>query len=242
MLYAILSDIHSNLEALEAVLKDARDEGVSHFLCLGDIVGYAADPSICLKKVRDLAEVVVAGNHDYAVSGRLGLDWFNLRARRAIEWTKDQLDQEEKNYLGALPLVRSSGSFCLAHATLSDPENWKYLLNEEDAFREFKLLREKILFIGHSHVPVVFWSEEGEIQGIKSPPDFKLEEEIQYIVNVGSVGQPRDLDSRASYCLFDSQTFSVYFRRVEYDFRVTQKKILKAGLPSFLAKRLEIGR
>ncbi len=241
MLYAIISDIHSNLEALNAVLEDAQQEGAGAYLCLGDIVGYCADPRPCIDKIRQLPAKIVAGNHDWAVCQKTNIEYFNSHAREAALWTMDQITSEDVKFLSSLPLVYRGTSFSLVHASLNVPDAWEYLFTEEDASYTFELLQEKILFIGHSHVPLIFTLQDGEV-GKTQALDFSLESQTKYIVNVGSVGQPRDRDTRASYCLFDDEQGSVRFRRVPYDFRKTQSKIRKAGLPEILAVRLEIGR
>jgi predicted phosphodiesterase len=241
MLYAIISDIHSNLEALEAVLGDALGQGVEGYLCLGDIVGYGAQPQACIEKLRGLNVTAIAGNHDYAACGKTDTDYFNTYARRAVHWTAKQLNEEDSSFLAHLPLVYRTDKFCMVHGSLDHPEHWEYILTEESAFRSFLLLREKVLFVGHSHVPFIFSYQNKQVQGF-APKDVTLDSSVKYIVNVGSVGQPRDLDNRASYCIFDLESMSIRFRRVSYDFRQTQKKILEAKLPEILAQRLELGR
>lgn len=241
MLYALISDIHSNLEALEAVLQDAEQEGAQAALCLGDIVGYGAEPHACIERIRQLGGIVIAGNHDYAVCGKTDVTYFNTYARQAIQWTIGQLSQDDLAFLAGCPLVYHGSSFCLVHGSLNYPDSWEYLFNEEDAIYTFRLLKERILFIGHSHVPLTFTFKGGEVRKLK-PSDFILQPGLQYIVNVGSVGQPRDTDVRASYCLFDDVKEIVRFRRVPYHFQRTQAKILNAGLPEILALRLQMGR
>jgi len=241
MRYALISDIHSNSEALEAVLKDAQEQKVQSYLCLGDIVGYGAEPSICVERVRGLNGIVIAGNHDYAVCGKTDTSYFNTYARKAVQWTSQQLSKEQLAYLENLPLVHESKDYCLAHGSLNGPENWEYILAEEDAMNSFELLKQNVLFVGHSHVPFIFTLENDQVSG-SDPHDFTLKSGAKYIVNIGSVGQPRDMDNRSSYCIFDEEKASVQFRRIPYDFHRTQKKILDAKLPELLALRLELGR
>lgn len=241
MIYALISDIHSNVEALEAVLKDAQEQGVQGYLCVGDIVGYGAEPHECVQKVRQLQGVVIAGNHDYAACGKADTTYFNSYARKAVQWTTEQLPAEDLDYLKKLPLMFSKEDFCLVHGSLNQPATWEYIFTEEEALNTFLLLKQRILFIGHSHVPVVFSCQNRQVTTHKAK-DFKMEPNIQYIVNIGSVGQPRDMDPRACYCVYNSEREEVFYRRVAYDFRSTQKKILKAGLPEILAMRLELGR
>jgi diadenosine tetraphosphatase ApaH/serine/threonine PP2A family protein phosphatase len=158
-----------------------------------------------------------------------------------VEWTSQQLNEEDLSFLANLPLVHKSDKFCMVHGSLDHPENWEYILSEEDAFRSFLLLKESVLFVGHSHVPFIFTYQNKNVEGFE-PKDSALDPHLKYIVNVGSVGQPRDLDNRASYCIFDSDKMGLSFHRVAYDFRATQKKILDADLPQILAQRLELGR
>ena len=241
MIYGIISDIHSNIEALNSVMDDAKDRGAEGFICLGDIVGYGANPHECIAKVRSSSQFVVAGNHDYAVCQKTDITYFNSFARRAVEWTLQELDEGEKQYLSGLPLVYHGPNFSLAHGSLNHPEDWEYILTEDDADRSFALLEKKVLFVGHSHLPGVFTYQEERIR-YDEASEMSLGNSSRYIVNVGSVGQPRDMDPRACYCLFDEALGHVSIHRVAYNFRETQQKILDAKLPDILARRLELGR
>lgn len=241
MVYALISDIHSNVEALEAVLEDARAEGALSYLCIGDIVGYGAQPHVCIEKLKSLKCIAIAGNHDYAVCGKTDTKYFNTYARQAVQWTAQQLEKVDLDFLSNLPLSYRHENFTLIHGSLDHPELWEYILSEDDALRSFELLKDDILFIGHSHVPFVFKCQGGVVTGM-DPQDFVMEIGVKYIVNIGSVGQPRDLDNRASYCMYDSTQKKIRFRRIPYDFRITQNKILDAELPEILARRLELGR
>lgn len=238
--YALLSDIHGNLEALEAVLADAasRADGV---LCLGDVVGYGADPEACVELVAARAQAVAAGNHEHGVAGLLDLGWFNRYARVAAEWTREQLDADHVAYLAKLPLVIELEEATLVHASPSRPDEWDYLLGPEDGYDVFPAFATRVCFVGHSHVPAA-WSEGSSGRDWElGPRDIVMERGRRYIVNVGSVGQPRDRDPRAAYALWDRETQRVTIRRVEYDIAVTRRKITAAGLPRFLADRLASG-
>lgn len=241
MRYAILSDIHGNLEALRAVLADAADRADA-VLCLGDVVGYGADPDPCIELVAARCLVVVAGNHEYAVAARLDLEWFNPYARAAAEWTRARLDDDACAWLAALPLVGEVGDATLVHASPSHPEDWDYLLEAEDGYAAFPAFATRLCFVGHSHVPAVWaqgsWGREHE----KGPVEIVIEAGCRYVVNVGSVGQPRDRDARAAYVLWDVEGRRVTLRRVPYDVARARQKILDAGLPRFLADRLADGR
>jgi diadenosine tetraphosphatase ApaH/serine/threonine PP2A family protein phosphatase len=238
--YAILSDIHANLEALTAVLTDAA--GVTDaVLCLGDIVGYGADPEACVDLVGERAQAVVAGNHEYGVIGRMDLGWFNTYARAAVEWTATRLDREHHAWLTSLPLKTEVDDATLVHASPDRPEEWDYLVSAEDGFAAFEAFGTRLCFVGHSHQPA-HWSlgssgPDHEPGGV----DIPLEAGRRYIVNVGSVGQPRDRDPRAAYAVWDVPARRVVVRRVPYDVTAARRKILAAGLPRMLGDRLSIG-
>ena len=240
MRIAILADIHSNLEALEAVLESLRGESIDRYLSTGDIVGYGADPEICVAKMRALDPVIVAGNHDWAVAGRLDLEFFNSYARDAILWTRGRLDPDATAWLGSLPLTRKLGEITLVHATLNGPENFDYLLTAYDAHLSLEILDTPVCFVGHSHVPVTF-AQNGSVT-FSFASEFALDDVAKAIVNAGSVGQPRDGNPEASFGIYDTETRVVEVRRVPYDIATATRKILAAGLPSVLAERLWLGK
>lgn len=240
MRYAIISDIHSNLEALDAVLQAVRGESIDRYLSTGDIVGYGADPEACVARMRSLDPVIVAGNHDWAVAGRLSLDFFNSYARDAIEWTRTRLGAEDLRWLGGLPLTRRWAEITLVHATLNGPENFDYLLTAYDAHLSLEILDTPLCFVGHSHVPVTF-AQNGTVT-FSFASEFHLEDAAKAIVNAGSVGQPRDGNPDASFGIYDSSTRVVEVRRVSYDIGAASRKILAAGLPPVLAERLWLGK
>ena len=241
MRYAIFGDVHGNREALEAVLLDMEQARVDRRLCLGDIVGYGADPVDCLRRIRDLKIETVQGNHDSAAVGETPLDYFNPFAKRAIEWTAGRIGKEDAAWLKGLPLVRDCGGFTLVHSSLARPREWGYILDYEAAQRCFRLLSSRACFIGHSHVPLVFRDDGGAVT-VRRAATAAIEQAARYIVNVGSVGQPRDGDPRAAYGIYDEGGGTLELRRVEYDIPAAQRKIVEAGLPEFLAVRLEAGR
>jgi diadenosine tetraphosphatase ApaH/serine/threonine PP2A family protein phosphatase len=238
--YAILSDIHGNLDALRAVLADCAGDSDA-VLCLGDTVGYGAEPRSCVELIAEVTTAVVGGNHEHAVTGRLDLAWFNRYARAAAEWTRERLDDDHRAYLAALPLVREVADATLVHASPAQPEEWDYLVSAEDGFEAFAHFATRWCFVGHSHVPGA-WSLGSS--GPEHHPDaVRLPQERgrRYIVNVGSVGQPRDRDPRAAYAIWDAEAGQVEIRRVTYDVSTAQRKIVDAGLPRFLADRLAAG-
>jgi diadenosine tetraphosphatase ApaH/serine/threonine PP2A family protein phosphatase len=241
--YCVFGDIHGNLEALEAVLADAEKQGSERYLCVGDVVGYGADPHKCIARVRELTSQVVAGNHDCAVVGRAGVEYFNLYAREAILWTGGQLSPDEKAFLWGLPLSLVVNGLTVVHATVHEPEGFGYIDNDLMARLSFEALQTEIGFVGHSHVPVTFFYEEhGDEIWYSQDAEIPLGGFTKTIVNVGSVGQPRDDNPQAAYALLDTERRAVSIRRVPYDIEAARQKILAAGLPEILAARLLLGR
>ena len=240
MRFAIFSDVHANLEALEAVLADARARKCTRFVCLGDVVGYNANPGECVERVRELDCPVVKGNHDEAASRLTPPGDFNEIAERAIAWTRERLTDEHKEWLRGLPLQTRVHDFTVVHATLDTPEQWGYVFNNLDAAASFTYQRTNVCFFGHTHVPMVFVRDENvrreRIEHVRIEPAKK------YFINMGSVGQPRDGNWRAAYCIYDTENNLVQQFRVKYDLAAVQKKIAEAGLPRLLAERLAIGR
>ena len=241
MRYTILSDIHGNLPALQAVLDAVAQEKTDCYLFVGDVVGYGANPHECIEILRNLSAVSIMGNHDGAVVDKVNLDYFNDIAREAIAWTKKHAPREDMGFLDHLKLLYKNEDLILAHGTLHEPEAFHYLMDKQQATESFLLVDRPVCFVGHSHIPGVFIKKEKEIQ-YSSKIDFHLEEQCRYIVNVGSVGQPRDRDPRAAYCLFDTDSKEIILKRVSYDIEEAQKRILEAGLPLFLASRLAVGQ
>jgi diadenosine tetraphosphatase ApaH/serine/threonine PP2A family protein phosphatase len=237
---AILSDIHGNLEAFEAVLRALDELGVDERICLGDLVGYGADPGLCIDRSREVFRAIVAGNHDHAAAGLEDLNYFNPVAKEAMHWTMRKLGPQEKEYLGKLPLLRQLECCTLVHSTPHRPQVWDYVMTIDDALRQQDGFADRICFIGHSHVPFFFeYSRVGH--AIPQLPLLELKPDSRYLVNVGSVGQPRDGDPRACFCVYDPDKATLRMERVLYAVATTQEKIVKAGLPSYLAQRLALG-
>ena len=240
MKIAVLSDIHSNSEALTAVLEDAVKQGARAYWGLGDIVGYGAEPDFVVEAMRKLGAPTVAGNHDWAATGRVSVRYFNRAAATAAEWTAKAMKPENLAWLDALPLVLERDGTLLVHATPSRPEAWHYCMSVEDARVEMNAYDHSLCLIGHSHFPGAF-ERDGETLRYTRAGEMRLREGRRYLVNVGSIGQPRDGDPRAAYMLFEDEEGWLRHVRVAYDVASAQKKILAAGLPRFLADRLAAG-
>jgi predicted phosphodiesterase len=240
MRIAILSDLHANLEATEAVLADAHERDCTEYVCLGDVVGYNANPRECVEIVQKLGCPVVKGNHDEQASLEESSRDFNPLAEMAINWTREQLGDADKEWLRALPFTRRVRDFTIVHATLDKPERWDYVFNTLDAVPSFTHQHTTVCFFGHTHVAGAFVREDG-VKRVKVD-ELTIEPTKKYFINTGSVGQPRDGDWRAAYCIYHVHKNVVEQRRVEYDLATAQEKIIKAGLPRLLAERLKLGR
>jgi len=243
MRYAVFSDIHSNLEALEAVLEAFSKERIDGYLCLGDIVGYGANPNECIQRVKGLEPLLVAGNHDWACMDKTNIiDYFNDAAKTAILWTKKILDEAGREYLNSLELVKSKDNVMLVHATLENPQEFGYIQTLGAAKRSLELLNStNVCFIGHSHAPIIFLEDNGQIR-YSFRKHIKIAPNVKYIINVGSVGQPRDGNPQSCYAVYDSDLGTVEIKRVKYNVKIAKRKIIAAGLPYFLAYRLDMGR
>jgi len=243
MKYAVISDIHGNLEALNAVLKDIKRRGADVVACLGDIVGYYPDPKRCIELVQANARHCVAGNHDYAAIGKTDTSCFTYFAYSALEWTKQRLNDAGREFLNSLPLTVDIDGIFLTHASPSDPEKFTYVFpdNEYSVFEAFSSLTRPITFIGHTHWASIM-VQEGDKVVLCPDSRVEIKEGNIYLINVGSVGQPRDFDNRSCYAIYDTEKKEVSLHRVAYNYRATQKKIRENGLHAFLAERLEKGR
>ena len=241
--YAVLGDIHANIDALNAVLDDARAQGVTHFVCVGDVVGYNAAPAACIRAVRDeLGCPCVRGNHDHYVSDPgTNLADFHPSAAQVVEWTRSQLAADDVQWLHDLPLQKPVMGFMLVHATLDKPDHWGYVFENQQAEANFSCQYTPLCFHGHTHVPIIYSNEPGGVVHYQ-PRDFTLELGQRLFINVGSVGQPRDGDPRASYVVYDMAARQIRFRRVAYDVQAAMARNRLAGLPEKCASRLEIGR
>jgi len=239
----ITADIHSNLPALEAVIEDAGVHGsIDEFWCLGDIVGYGPQPGECINVLRRYNAVCVAGNHDRAVIGKLDYSWFNPEAVVAGRWTSTRLSLNQKVWLENLPLKIIKDDVLLVHGSPSDML-LEYIISASIAERNFAFFENRFCFCGHTHRPVAFRKDIGEVKTIGLKPGIGLVmSENRMIINPGSVGQPRDGDPRAAYAVYDTESGILRLERIEYDIRATQDKMMEVGLPVRLITRLEQGR
>ncbi len=243
MRYLIISDIHSNVPALEAVLRDAPR--FDEVICLGDLVGYGPDPNACVDRLHDLAQVCLAGNHDWGAIGQADLTIFNRDARQALIWTQGELTASRLAFLKSLsPQQRLEGGILLSHGSPRDPV-WEYLVDVSSAMINFAEIDFEIALVGHSHLPMALeWrEEERRVQPLRVELGTRLQLGARrFILNPGSVGQPRDGDPRASYALLDTEEMTWRFLRVEYPVEITQERMRAKALPQRLIDRLEIGR
>jgi predicted phosphodiesterase len=243
----LVADVHSNLAALEAVVQDAGE--VDAWWCMGDVVGYGPDPNECVELMAGLGALIVAGNHDAGSIGTMSLSRFNMDARVAAEWTARTLSESSTRFLQALPETRyQEDTGCLlVHGSPSDPM-WEYVTTVPQAEENFEAFTADVCFLGHSHVPVVFATPApGSTEGVSqtTPADgetIELSGGRRYLANVGSVGQPRDGDPRASYVMFEPGALLITYYRVEYEVARTRRRMEQIGLPSFLSSRLALGR
>jgi predicted phosphodiesterase len=236
MRIAILSDIHSNLEALEAALKYIDENNVDKIFCLGDIVGYGPNPNECVEIITDVCERIIIGNHDHAVLGLTSIEYFNDFAKISTTWTAKKISAENRDCLAGLEFTFQNDQYTLVHATPSEPAQWHYILSENDAYHEFSSFEQHVCFIGHSHFPIVFSKK-----GFSREKKLKLEKRNKYIVNVGSIGQPRDGNPKTCFCIYNPERNFIEYIRLDYDIAKTREKIIKEGLPVFLADRLTRG-
>jgi len=243
MRYGILGDVHSNLSALRAVLECLERDVVDVVLSVGDIVGYGAAPEECIGVLRELEVAAVKGNHDAACVGEIDASYFNPMARAAVDWTRGRLGRADLEWLRALPMVLHFSDCSVAHGTLSSPEKYEYIQSVEDADPSLDAMHTPVCFVGHTHVPVAMlrMTSDPSRTAYTLEPQLDLDELSRALVNVGSVGQPRDEDPRAAYGLYDSDLAKVWVRRVEYDIAAEAHRIRKAGLPGMLADRLFFG-
>ena len=239
MTFAVISDIHSNLEALaETRNYIINREDIEETIILGDLVGYGANPNECIRLCRKISNNIILGNHDLAAVNPNTRLFFNIFAARAAEWTENVLELEYVSYLKNLPLTLNRSRYLFVHSSPDNPEEWLYVSNYREAEVQFEAFKQDICFIGHSHIPVVFVENE---QPLRGEGKHYLSRDKRYIINVGSIGQPRDRNPKLSFAIFNENEWSVEYVRLDYNVKKSAGKILKAGLPSPLAERLFFG-
>ncbi|MDX6516493.1 MAG: hypothetical protein QOH73_2159 [Gaiellaceae bacterium] len=242
MRVAVISDVHGNLAALEAVLDAIRRERLDAIWCLGDTVGYGPRPNECCALVQEHTTICLGGNHDFVVAGTLDIDMFSAAAHEAAEWTQTVLAEEWRSFLSALEPVARIESCALYHGSARDPV-WEYVLDEASARATIELAQAQIVLVGHSHVALAIGMEQGQLDGGLAPSatELLLRGREKWLLNPGSVGQPRDGDPRAAWLMVDTALGRAHFHRVRYPVATTQKEMRAAGLPQSLATRLATG-
>lgn len=242
MRIAVISDVHANLEALQAVTQDIERSKIEKVFFLGDAVGYGADPNKCIKRICELCDITLLGNHDYVAMGLEDPDHFNVVARQSILWTRKTLNRTAVERLSNFEMEAVFLDYYFVHATPDNPTEWNYILTTDDAERNFDFFSQNFCFVGHSHLPAIFIRrKDGSVDLIESD-SLQAEADCRYIINVGSVGQPRDGNKDACYLIADTDRHHFEYRRLPYDVGKVQEKMQKAQLPEFLITRLAIGK
>ncbi|MBD3390688.1 MAG: metallophosphoesterase [Chitinivibrionales bacterium] len=241
---AIISDIHANLEALQAVMDDIGSQSVDEIVCLGDVVGYGANPNECVAIVNKQCPVTILGNHDAAALGNLSTEHFNIHAKVAIEWTAEHLNTQATTFLEGLPLAKNDGNRTYVHATPYEPKMWYYITSLEEAAFNFQFFSTQFCFVGHTHIPIIIVLDKDKELYVHQEESVAFGEldNARFLINVGSVGQPRDHNPAACYGIVDSEKQVFAYRRVTYDIKKAQSKMKKIRMPEFLVLRLEEGR
>jgi len=242
MRLALISDIHANLEALTAVLKDIEKQNIDEIICLGDVIGYGSDPVACLEQVNRTCKVKLMGNHEYAALGLLSTDYYHTDAKKAAQWTLQQLSDREYSMISDYEMDNKMDNIYLVHSSPHEPEMWHYILDQKHARLAFDYFEGDICFHGHSHVPMIFLEIEDKLPRMQIGHDIQTDQDNRYLINVGSVGQPRDDDPRACYVILDTKEDEVFFNRIEYDINTVQQKMKNVNLPEMLINRLSVGK
>ena len=230
MRYALVSDIHANIQAWKVVYEDIQSNTVDKIICLGDVIGYGPNPAEVLKEVRAKVDAFVLGNHDAVVCDKLDVSLFNDDARLLIEWTRKQLSKEDIEFVGAFPLTLIGDGFLCVHGEFAEPGNFDYVLEANDALPSWKATESNLLVVGHTHEPALYVLGSSGIPRTVDLQDFAVDPGKRYFVNIGSVGQPRGSDNRACYCIYDTETKSIYWRHVAFDLEAYRKALKATGL------------
>jgi predicted phosphodiesterase len=243
MRYGIFSDIHSNIEAMTEVAKAMKADGAEDYLCLGDFVGYYANPAEVIELIQSLkCWKMVLGNHDAGCLGKTSLSSFNQPAADAIHWTKTQLKPEHFKFLESLRMKEEIGDIQLVHSSPFQSEDWHYLTSQEELERNFRYFQGFVCFFGHVHKPFIAEQKKDGTVRVLQEQEYELQKDCRYLVNVGSVGQPRDGNPKTCYVMYDSHSRKLAIKRIDYDFETTARKTLEAGLSDYLAQRLKSGK
>ena len=238
MKIAVISDIHANLEALKTALTYIQSQPIEQIICLGDVVVYGPRPNECVEFVRESCAHCLMGNHDHAVLGLTDVYYFNEYAREAVLWSRDQLTPANTAYLDNLPFTHEVGNILFVHSSPQQPDEWHYIFYDHEARQNLDQIRQRLVFVGHSHIPTVYSYNEGEFLQERFLLDLKND---RYIVNVGSIGQPRDGNPKACFVIYDTDSALLEYVRLEYPVKVTYQDIIDRQLPAFLAMRLLSG-
>lgn len=242
MRYAILSDIHGNLAALRQAIKRIEEKGCDRIICLGDVVGYGPFPNECCEVIQKTADVCLLGNHDAAVAGLMDTEYFNRYAKEAIAWSAQVLSEASRSFIIGLPFTAEENDLLFVHSSPNKPNEWNYVLSLDDAFEQFSTLQQRVCFIGHSHRPEVWISRESGLPEHRSAKHIRIARDARHIINVGSIGQPRDNNPESCFGIYDADTGWFDLQRVPYDIAETQKAMSERGLPEFLIERLQFGK
>ncbi len=242
MKIAFISDVHANVEALQVVLADIDKQHIDRIHFLGDAVGYGSEPNACVELIAANCDIKLLGNHDYAALGLESTAAFNDVARVSIEWTLKELSARSTTALADFEMEAVDGDFYMTHASPRTPELWEYVLNIDTARDQFEHFDQQVALVGHSHLPAFFCKRSDDTISQRYVSESELDPDSKYIVNVGSVGQPRDHDPRACYVTVDTDTNIIRYHRVEYDISKAIARIESQGLPQILGERLLVGR
>jgi diadenosine tetraphosphatase ApaH/serine/threonine PP2A family protein phosphatase len=242
MKYAFFSDVHANLEALKAVVVDFQAEKIDKVCFLGDAVGYGPNPNECIELINEVASVKLIGNHDYAALGLMETDYFNQYAAESMNWTRTSLKRDIIEIMKKFEIKAEFDDIMVVHSSPKEPEMWHYILDMNDVEENFRHFNQKMCLVGHTHRPfIVSIDSEGNCT-VSNRSEEKINPQRRYLVNIGSVGQPRDGDPRSCYLIYDCEKQIIRHKRVAYSYDITQKQMASLGLPEYLIERLAVGR
>ena len=240
MIFLIFSDLHSNLESLNAFQSNIASIKHDVKVCLGDTVGYGADPNPCLEWVKENSDIILAGNHDYGAVGKTNTDYFNRYAKQACNWTKNELTSINIEFLCSLPVEKVEYGVHWAHSSPFEPKRWHYVTSALDR-KQFEHFNESVCFLGHTHIPHILELSPDASVNEYYVSQMTLKKDCRYIINAGSLGQPRDRNPNPAFIVYDNELNSIEYHRFPYDITSAQEKIRNQGLPPFLADRLATG-